>query len=366
MTISRTCIASLLAALAVAGCTGDESDLAGTDDAPSFEELRTRSEHVIDGNTRYVVEWDLVLTLDELHAYYDENIVGKHGGARSSVDRVNNHDNVWLNGEQTDLTYCVSTNFGSSYSRIVNNMAQAASEWAAAGNVKFRYKPADDASCTATTAGVNIAVMAGSFNNSGPWASAFGPAQRHGVLFVDLAAIDRGSPYAPNLSLVGTLRHELGHILGLHHEHDRAATGGGCSAAGTYSALNAYDQDSVMMYPQCGNPNSAQAISALDKEGIHQLYGPEPARPYTFFTATCQNHVPRFALSWFRFRGVGESTFEAHIWRGNGWELLSDGPSTGATYEGVSGRTDWLSVRACNFFGCGSFSDAIAVKQTCP
>jgi hypothetical protein len=70
-----------------------------------------------------------------------------------------------------------------------------------------------------------------------------------------------------------TLRHELGHILGLRHEH---IWKNGEQVEETYlpaQIINAYDPASIMFYPERPGYAGNGRLSALDKAGIRQLYG---------------------------------------------------------------------------------------------
>lgn len=82
-------------AIALAACVGLPScslEEAPDDQVPTWEEFRDQAERVFEGNTFYVVEWDIGLTLEELRAYYLENVAARRGRAsqRSTVNRVGN------------------------------------------------------------------------------------------------------------------------------------------------------------------------------------------------------------------------------------------------------------------------------------
>ena len=79
---------------------------------------------------------------------------------------------------------------------------------------------------------------------------------------------------APNVRTVGVFRHELGHILGLRHEHIRAEAGGVCTEGTSFRALTPYDSSSVMHYPWCNGVTTTDlSITASDTSGARQLYG---------------------------------------------------------------------------------------------
>lgn len=62
----------------------------------------------------------------------------------------------------------------------------------------------------------------------------------------------------------GMMRHELGHVLGFWHEHDRS--GGG--------VLTEADPVSVMMYPPAHETDWKFFLSELDERGSQAVYGP--------------------------------------------------------------------------------------------
>ncbi len=156
----------------------------------------------------------------------------------------------------------------------------------------FEYDASKANNCVSAASGVDFAVLptpgALSACATPPYLPANIPDwcdQPLGTLVVD-PAWPWGSvlDFYPNLTMVGVLRHELGHMIGLRHEHEVLPGGGGCGVdlitcntptcdvAGT--PLTTYDVDSVMHYPQCnGNALSDLRISRLDSIGVRKLYG---------------------------------------------------------------------------------------------
>ena len=64
------------------------------------------------------------------------------------VNTVGGVDDKWINPQVGNLTYCVSTKFGTRYADIVNAMNSGAGLWeAAAPRINFVYVPSQDASC---------------------------------------------------------------------------------------------------------------------------------------------------------------------------------------------------------------------------
>jgi len=275
--VTGTCLGLGLIALTLgAGCAIGDDPGDDPGDAPSWEQFRAAATRSVDGREAYVVEWDQALTLDELRAYYQRNIVEREIGTveqDSIVNQVGGADDAWTGGQHLRLTYCVSNAFAGNKTRAVNEMAAATRAWEAVANVDFRYLPAHDGACTNANANVVFAVR--------PWTSggacAFFPSGGGCVprtVVINFADLDTNyGTIAPNVRTVGVFRHELGHVLGLRHEHTRPQTGV-CFENNSWRPLTPYDQSSVMHYPWCnGITTSDLAITDSDAIGVRQLYG---------------------------------------------------------------------------------------------
>jgi hypothetical protein len=281
---------ALVAAVGATGCDdpgGEELGEIESIDAvtvPSWEEFAASARRETgDGGETYVVEWDLGLTRDELRAYYDQNVAPQAKGPvpvdKSTVNTVGGADDVWTATQKMNLTYCVSDTFGASKARAVAEMNAAAAAWESNARVNFIYRPAQDATCSNANPNVVFAVR--------PWSSggacAFFPSGGGCVprtVVIDYPDLDNNfEDIAPNMTTTGVLRHELGHVLGLRHEHTRPESGV-CFENSAWRALTSYDVYSLMHYPWCnGWHESTLSITAFDGAGVRELYGPGYTRP---------------------------------------------------------------------------------------
>jgi hypothetical protein len=221
------------------------------------------------------------------------------------IARVGSADDRWPDGVQ--LTYCISTTFGSNYGAVVAAMRQAASEWNSTANINFVHRSELDGSCNESTPNVVFDV---SPTSGAPYvARAFFPRQPRPFrnVLIETAYLPTGTGDPPlgmaPWTLVGVLRHELGHALGFRHEHVRPEAGT-CFEGGDWRSLTPYDSASVMHYPQCnGTQRGDLALTALDAAGALAVYGPRlPAGP-RWSTAVANLPVGDFA-TWSRAPGV--------------------------------------------------------------
>lgn len=269
----------LLLATSLAACDsgGDGSSL------PTWEEFKAEATRTFEGQEIYVLDFDDAVTLDELRQAYDRHVararVDGQIQSQSTVHNVGGAPDLWNAADRQNLTYCVSTDFGSLYGRAVAEMRNATRAWETAANVDFRYLPANDSACNNTNTAVRFSVR--------PWTSggacAFFPSGGGCVartIVINYNDLDTNPFYdtnAPNMTTEGVLRHELGHVLGLRHEHVRSGT---CSES-SWLPVTEYDKPSVMHYQWCnGVTTSNMQLTAADRRGVEALYGrpsPEPA-----------------------------------------------------------------------------------------
>jgi hypothetical protein len=247
---------------------------------------------------------------------------------------VNGVDAKWSNTAKLNLTYCVSSTFGTNYTKVVNAMSQAAGAWENAANIEFIHKSAQDSSCTASNTNVVFDVRPVS---GAPYlARAFFPnysrSQRN--ILIDSSAFGTISPY----TLAGVLRHELGHALGFRHEHTRPEAGT-CFEDNDWRALTTYDAASVMHYPQCSGTNNGDLVlTGRDREGAAALYG----LPSCSSTCTTLGYCGSCAQN-------GQAT-TCSAYNGCGYPFCQ----TGCSYGVCGGCWDYGDQTTCFVYnGCG-------------
>jgi serine protease len=240
-----------------------------------FEEFQRQTFREPGENGKYIVNGDTpIRDAEALRRFYDENIA-KEPEATSIIELIvateAGRDLLWSNAEKRKLTYCVSRAFGPRHAAVVAAMSAAGRRWAEFADVRFIHVPAEDARCDEKNARVLFDVRPvdvwGEY-----FARAFFPNEPRVARNV---LIDDSSFTLPpgKLTLVGILRHELGHVLGMRHEHTRPESGA-CFEDMNWRPLTNNDPFSVMHYPQCnGAGDWSLDLSTADKSGIACAYG---------------------------------------------------------------------------------------------
>jgi serine protease len=250
------------------GCAGQPVDPSEDVDSTesSFEAFEAHA-FKEPGSGVYIVNGDTPVTdTKHLREFYEQYV---QTGALI-VDRSGGADDKWSDVQKLNLTYCVSTTFGSNYNAVVQAMASAAAAWKAATNINYVYLSAQDSSCTASNTNVVFDVRPVNVNGQYLARSFFPntPRSTRNVL-IDNTAFTTSPPP----TLTGILRHELGHTLGFRHEHTRPEAGT-CFEDNNWRALTTYDSASVMHYPQCnGTGDWSLTLTTKDTTGAVALYG---------------------------------------------------------------------------------------------
>ncbi|MGE0550865.1 MAG: M57 family metalloprotease [Kofleriaceae bacterium] len=269
--LERHRLAGIVIIFAGACAVPGEPDL-GSTAGMSFEEYRALAQAHREPGGGYIVDWDLVLHNDEqLYAHWEQAQQGA-----LTIYNVNGQDVVWNATQKKNITYCFGNTFTAAQRTAAETALKAAHQdgWELMADVKFVHVPAQDgANCT--NQNTNVVFDVNRVNSNGDYtARAFfpnSPRNERSVL-IDVTA------FAPDLPvpLKNVLAHELGHTLGLRHEHIRAP-GQPCAEDQNYRAITAYDSASVMHYPQCNGTSSDLAFTSMDRMGIAMIYG-QPAQ----------------------------------------------------------------------------------------
>jgi hypothetical protein len=176
-------------------------------------------------------------------------------------------DDRWSDAQALNLTYCVSTRFGSDYSRVVQAMQQGAAKWEGAANVDFVHKSSEDERCTRRNYRVLFSVEPST--DPSLYASEFfypHSRPRYRRILVNAHNTFNGDYRPENI-----LGHVLGHALGFRHEHTRPESGT-CFEDNRWRELTPYDEDSIMHYPLCNGGPNAFTFSTSDSAGAAALY----------------------------------------------------------------------------------------------
>ena len=241
-----------------------------TTEEMTYEEFLSKVHQEEDGV--FVTDGDVAFETEEaLRSFYEENFgpnrLIRVAQQELAVYRLSGKDIKYDSTRAMNITYCVSTKFGSRYSTVVSAMASAAGAWEAVARVNFVHLSQYDSSCTKSNSNVWFDVNP---VNSGQYlARAFFPNSSRSSrnVLIDGTAFGNTKP-----SLTGVLRHELGHTLGFRHEHTRPEARA-CFEDSNWRALTSYDPYSVMHYPQCnGKGDWSLTLTSLDKSGAGALY----------------------------------------------------------------------------------------------
>ena len=247
----------------------DTAPNTSTNQGPTWEEFRASvyQEDFEDGH--FIVNGDIAIPSEkQLYEFWESLqqgalIVNRRGGA----------DDKWSDTAKLNITYCISTNFGSNRTRMVNAMNAATAKWESLGNVNFVHLTAQDSNCTASN--TNVVFDVRQVSGQQYLARAFFPSNARSSRNVLVDTSSFGNTGWPLENIIG---HELGHTLGFRHEHTRPEAGT-CFEDNNWRALTPYDSASIMHYPQCNGTSTNLNWSARDGVGIVALYGQPGGTP---------------------------------------------------------------------------------------
>jgi hypothetical protein len=221
------------------------------------------------------------------------------------VLRHNSADDIWLNGDQRFLRYCVDNSFGVSgdtitYAAMVTAMTTATRAWQAVANVRLVHDSARDGTCK-----LGDAVPTGD--------TRYFKVSRYVGLQVGLAACSFG----PQSHAASTCAGQDGYTIGvrptttktlaplmMHELRPRSWTNprvlslrwGGCSPVKARNVTTSADLVSIMGYlqvdGQCQNTTPGTVLSLLDGWTVRTFYGAPPCGCW-FYKATTNesNHA---------------------------------------------------------------------------
>ena len=246
-----------------AACASDDNLSSTNDDIPTFEEFKSSWAMQLEDGT-WVVNGDEPIqdeaALEQFYygVFYDGELI---------VNRVGGQDDKWSASQALNLTYCISTKFGSAHDAVRDAVAGGAAKWeSATSGINFIYVPSADGRCNTRNNAVLFSVEP--TNNNGIYARAFFPSysDRNRNVLVNAALTFNGDFPPENI-----LGHELGHSIGFRHEHTRPEAGT-CFEDNNWRALTPYDSNSIMHYPWCNGGPGALTFSNNDRAGADALY----------------------------------------------------------------------------------------------
>ena len=224
-----------------------------------------------DTDRQWIVNGDeAIANRGALRSYYEEMVASADGDeAGLVVNTVSGRDDRWTAARVANLTYCVSTRFGSQQAAVINATAAGAALWEnASTRINFVYVPSANSNCTTRN---NAVVFSVEPTNTAQYiARAFFPSSpdRNRNILVNATALQNAGSWTPR-NIMG---HELGHTLGFRHEHTRPEAGT-CFEDNNWRPLTPYDSASIMHYPQCNGTSTNLAFTSTDGAGARALYG---------------------------------------------------------------------------------------------
>ncbi len=270
LAVAATCVlAAGVSATTPAGAATSASST-NSSDVPTFREFEASTYR--DFDRQYIVNGDeAIKNRRELKKYYDRMVSTDDGNTHENglvVNTVFGSDDLWSASQAQNLTYCVSTAFGSQQSNVINAMAQGAALWEnATSGVDFTYVSSANSNCRTSNNAVLFSVEPTSTTEY--IARAFFPSSSDSErnVLVNASSLMNSGSWTPG----NILGHELGHSLGFRHEHTRPEAGT-CFEDNNWRPLTPYDSASIMHYPQCNGTSDDLSFTSSDGAGVRSVY----------------------------------------------------------------------------------------------
>lgn len=240
----------------ILGCSNYQDNIKNETD--NFESYLKKARIEIVGDS-YIYDGCVEMSEEQVLRGYDDYI---------STDSRGNFDNPymkWNNSERYNLTYQILGKLQTvdlTEDQVRNAFREATRKWMAVAGVKFIEVDENP-----------LFTVEGEFNGENYSAKSFFPhyyTDGEGKLVIRLNRGYASMSYYTYDRMVGLFTHELGHALGLAHEHQRSDSPYNYGQ-GTYGYFHygSYDSDSVMNY---ANRPYLNGISQGDIEAINYLY----------------------------------------------------------------------------------------------
>lgn len=146
-----------ISALMLIGACGDRTDIER--DTPTFDAFLASLDRFEDA---YVIESDIIVHSEAiLRSYYEWRFTLDIASTRSelTVNVLNTgQDDIYLLGEENNLTYCITDDLGRDRTRIAETLDSAAANWEAIIDVDFIYVSGEDSQCNNANTNVSFNV----------------------------------------------------------------------------------------------------------------------------------------------------------------------------------------------------------------